>query len=411
MSALTVAVVHDYLNQMGGAERVALELARAFPGAPLYTSLYRPESTFAEFRGFDIRTSPLQHAPVDRRFRALLPLYPAAFRAFGTLDADVVVSSSSGWAHGVRTKPGSVHVVYCHAPARWLYETDRYVTDSAGRRMAAPLFGALRTWDQRAAARADVYVANSENTREKIARAYGRESTLIPPPVDVDRFTPSPRGTRLLVVSRLIAYKRVDLAVQAATRLGIGLDVVGEGPELAALRSLAGPEVTFHGRAPDATVTELMQHCAAFLLPGKEDFGITPVEAQAAGKPVVAFAAGGALETVLDGVTGVFFQEASVDALVEAIRSPRRRRRSPRPHGASRVRRSPPRCTTSSLRHALRRARRRPRRGRRGRTPARARGPRGRWWPHDRGRRAARAPRGSTRARHAGRAGGRRCRG
>jgi glycosyltransferase involved in cell wall biosynthesis len=313
-----VAIVHDYLNQRGGAERAVLELAAIFPSAPLYTSLYRPDSTFPEFARLDVRTSFIDRMPVDRRFRALFPLYPAAFRSLGPIDAELVISSSSGWAHAVQTAPRAFHAVYCYTPARWLYGD--YIGSTAAQRVLSPFTGAMRMLDLNAARRPHLYIAISELVRERIRRLYGRDAPVVHPPVDVDRFTPSPRGERLLVVSRLLRYKRVDVVVDAATRAGLGLDVVGTGPALADLRDRAGPTVRFHGRLADAAITELFQSCRAFCLPGAEDFGITPVEANAAGKPVVAFAGGGALETIEDGVTGVFFAEHSVDALLDALR-------------------------------------------------------------------------------------------
>jgi glycosyltransferase involved in cell wall biosynthesis len=316
----SVAIVHDYLNQPGGAERVVLELARIWPQAPIYTSIYRPQSTFPEFRHREIRSSALNRIPVDRAFRALLPLYPAAFRSLGTLDQELVISSSSGWAHAVRTAPGSTHVVYCHTPARWLYKGAEYMPSRAARIALTPVNAALERWDRRAANRANLYLANSENTRARIRAAYGIEAEVVNPPVDTERFEPRPRGERLLVVSRLLPYKRVDLVVEAAMRAGIPLDVVGTGPAMDDLRTAAGPSVTFHGSATDAEIVELMEACRAVVVAGTEDFGIVSVEAQAAGKPVVAFGAGGSLETVVEGVTGVFFREPSVDAVVEAIR-------------------------------------------------------------------------------------------
>lgn len=313
-----VALVHDYLNQRGGAERVVLELATMFPDAPLYTSLYRPQSTFAEFERLDIRTSALDRLPVDRRFRMLFALYPAAFRALGEIDARLVISSSSGWAHAVRTAPGAFHAVYCYTPARWLYGD--YLGTGAAHRAFAPIAGPFRHLDLRAARRPDLYIAISTVVQDRIRRLYGRHAPVVYPPVAVERFAPSPRGERLLVVSRLLNYKRVDLAVDAATAAGIGLDVVGIGPALEDLRRRAGPTVHFHGRLPDADVIELFADCRALCLPGCEDFGITPVEANAAGKPVVAYGRGGALETLLDGVTGTFFEQPSVDALLDALR-------------------------------------------------------------------------------------------
>lgn len=318
--SLDVAIAHDYLNQKGGAERVVLALADHFADAPIYTSLYRPRSTFEEFDRHDIRTGWVDRLPVDKRFRALLPLYPSAIASLGELDHDVVISSSTGWAHGVRTAEQTKHIVYCHAPARWLYSGEEYFGGKGGVNLRGRLMQPLRRWDQRAAQRPDVYVANAENVRRRIKAAYGIDSIVIHPPVEVDRFKPSSRGDRLLVVSRLLGYKRVDLVVQAATNLGIGLDVVGVGPELERLKAMAGDNVTFHGRAPDAVVTELMETCSAFCFPGKEDFGITPIEAMSAGKPVVAFAAGGALETMEDGVTAAFFRRQEVGQVMDAIR-------------------------------------------------------------------------------------------
>ncbi len=268
----------------------------------------------------EIHTSPLDRLPVDGRFRALAPLYPAAFYSFGTLDHDIVVSSSSGWAHGIRTSPSTTHVVYCHTPARWLYDRREYLASPVARAALKPLTGGLKRWDRRAARRADLYLANSQTARRRIQEGYGIQAPVVHPPVDTERFAPGPRGERLLVVSRLLPYKRVDLAVRAASRMGLPLDVVGKGPALAELRSIAGPGVTFHAEADDRQIVELMESCRALVVPGAEDFGIVSVEAQAAGKPVVAFAAGGSLETVDDGVTGVFFAEHSEEALLDALR-------------------------------------------------------------------------------------------
>ncbi len=316
----SVAIVHDYLNQRGGAERVVLELAAQWPQAPIHTTLYRPESTFAEFGERRIETSWVDRLPVDRRFRSLLALYPSAIRSLGVLDADLVVSSSSGWAHAVRTRPGALHVCYCHTPARWLWDPSAYSPSRLRRAALLPLMAPLRSWDLAAAARPTAYVANSERTRAAIRRVYGREAPVIPPPVGVERLTPRPRGERLLVISRLLPYKRVDLAIAAATSAGIGLDVVGDGPLMRELRDMAGPTVELHGRVDDATVTALLEGCRALVLPGIEDFGIVPVEANAAGKPVVAFGAGGVRETQVAGVTAAFFDDRSPESLLAAVR-------------------------------------------------------------------------------------------
>ncbi|MDP1846358.1 MAG: glycosyltransferase, partial [Solirubrobacteraceae bacterium] len=299
-----VALVHDYLNQRGGAERVVLEMAAMFPSAPLYTSLYRPSSTFPQYAHLDVRTSFLDRLPVDRHFRALFALYPAAFRSLGPIDAELVISSSSGWAHTVHTVPGAFHAVYCYTPARWLYGD--YLTHESTQRALEPLAARFRRMDLAAARRAHLYIAISEHVRDRIRLRYERDAAVVYPPVDIARFTPRPRGERLLVVSRLLPYKRVDLVVDAATQAGLELDIVGTGPAMADLRRRAGPTVRFLGNLPDTQITALFENCRAVLLPGVEDFGIVPVEANAAGKPVVAFAAGGVLETIEEGVGGVF---------------------------------------------------------------------------------------------------------
>jgi glycosyltransferase involved in cell wall biosynthesis len=322
LPGLDVALVHDYLNQCGGAERVALELSNLWPDAPIYTSLYRPAATLPGFRDRRIITSPVDRLPVDQGFRNLFPVYPAAFRALGEIEADVVISSSSGWAHMARTTPETLHVVYCHNPARWLYRPEHHL-GTQGQQMRRWLVSRVKRrfarLDYEAAQHADIYLANSETVRQRILTVYGRDAEVVHPPVDTDRFTPRPRGERLLIASRLIPYKQVDLAVETATRLGIGLDVVGDGPLMPYLREIAGPTVALHGTVDDATVVELMESCRAVCVMGEEDFGMVAVEAQAAGKPVVAYGRGGSLETVEDGVTGVFFHELSDAALIAAI--------------------------------------------------------------------------------------------
>ena len=318
----TVAIVHDYLNQRGGAERVVLEMARIWPEAPIYTSLFRPRSTWPGFAAANVRTTFLDGLPIDRGFRNLFAFYPAAFRSLGEIDADVVIASSSGWGHMARTRPDAFHAVYCHTPARWLYGTEHLAAGehtSMRRALLQPALGAFRRIDRTAARRPDLYIANSEGVLRQIKRIYDRDAVVVHPPVDITRFTPTPRGERLLVIARLLPYKHVDVVIRAATRLGIGLDVVGDGHLRRKLRRIAGPSVVLHGGVDDATVVGLMQSCRAVCVAAEEDFGIVAVEAQAAGKPVIAYARGGALETVDDGVTGVLFAERTVDAVTKAI--------------------------------------------------------------------------------------------
>jgi glycosyltransferase involved in cell wall biosynthesis len=254
---------------------------------------------------------------VDGGFRNLFAFYPAAFRAFGRLDHDLVISSSSGWAHSVRTAPETFHAVYCHSPARWLYGGEHLA--DARRKALRPVLGVMRHWDRSVAGQADLYIANSDETRKRVWHHYGIDAPVVHPPVDTSRFKPKPRGERLLVVSRLLPYKRVDAIVDAANRAGIGLDIVGTGPSMNQLRRLGGPTVAFHGRVEDQGATELMENCRALVVPGQEDFGITCVEANAAGKPVVAFAAGGALETLEEGATGSFFRRHEPSQILDAI--------------------------------------------------------------------------------------------
>jgi glycosyltransferase involved in cell wall biosynthesis len=321
MGSARVAIVHDYLNQRGGAERVVLELSDMWPSAPIYTSLYRPGSTFPAFEGRDVRTTPLNTIPIDRGFRGLFPLYPAAFRMLGEIDAGIVLASSSGWAHMARPHPNALHAVYCHTPARWLY-SDEYLGGTRRwslQAAVAPARGLLKRKDRDAALRADLYIANSNHVRKRIKRVYGIDAAVVPPPVDVDRFRPTPRGERLLVVSRLLPYKHVGLLVQAATRAGIGLDVVGDGPLLAALREAAGPTVTLHGSVDEEALVELMESCRAVCIAAEEDFGIVAVEAQAAGKPVIAYGRGGSLETIEETVTGVLFRERDEQSVIAAF--------------------------------------------------------------------------------------------
>jgi len=318
------AIVHDYFVQDGGAERCAVEFARLLPAATVHTSFFDAERFGDRIDPGRVRTWPLQRlAGPTERFRALLPFYPPYFETL-RVRRGLVVSSSSGFAHAVRTPPDALHVAYVHTPMRFGWDLDGYFKGSSyslptrlGGRVLRPL---LQRWDRRAAARPDLLIANSGTVQERIRRLWGRPSEIIHPPVDTDEFPLSERDDGfLLVASRMLAYRRLDLAVEAATRLGRDLVVVGEGPERRRLESLAGPTVRFLGHVPRTELRDLMALCHAYVLPGLEDFGIAPVEAMAAGKPVVAFHGGGATETVVEGVTGVFFDHPDARSLAEAI--------------------------------------------------------------------------------------------
>jgi glycosyltransferase involved in cell wall biosynthesis len=324
---MRIAIVHDYLAQAGGAERVVEAMHDVFPSAPVYTSVYDPEATLPSFKTMDIRTSSLQRwARNSRVHKFALPFYPAAFESFDMTGYDVVLSSTTGFAKGVITGPETCHVCYCHTPARYAWRYHEYVEQggygSTAKRVLPYLVHRLRSWDYASAQRVDYFVSNSYNVARRVQKFYGRPSEVLYPPVSTSRFRVLERPSEefLLVVSRLIGYKRIDLAVEACTRLGIPLKVVGTGPELARLKQMAGPKVEFLGRLPDAAVADLFANCRAFLFPGEEDFGIAPLESMASGRPVVAYGAGGALETVIDGITGVHFHEPTVDSLSDAIR-------------------------------------------------------------------------------------------
>jgi glycosyltransferase involved in cell wall biosynthesis len=260
-----------------------------------------------------------------------LPLFPSAFRSFArALRAfDLIIADSSAWAHGVVVRDDATLVCYCHSPARFLYRDQGYLGPAhlppIAKQLTPPLFAGLRRIDSRNAARVDRYLANSRNVQRRIRAIYGRDSTVVYPPVDVDRYAPTPRPRDpelwFLVVSRLVPHKRVDLTIDACTRLGVPLNIIGDGRSLDSLRRRAGPTVRFLGRVPDGVAIDHLQRCRALILPAAEDFGMTAVEAQAAGRPVIAFGEGGALESVIPGQTGLFFAHQTPDSLIAAIRT------------------------------------------------------------------------------------------
>jgi glycosyltransferase involved in cell wall biosynthesis len=318
-----VAITYDWLNQFGGGERVLMELHALFPDAPIYTTVHHPERLPAVMQGWDVRTSFLQHLPFARkRHQPFFPLMPLAFEQFDLREYDLVLTASSACAKGVITAPDALNICYCFSPCRYLWDSYHEYTDGLPfRSLVAPIAHWMRMWDQVTSDRVDHFVAISHEVASRIRRHYRRDSEVIYPPVDVDRFTPSLRPPEdfYLVVSRLVAYKRIDLAVAAANRLGRRLVVVGDGPQRRRLEAMAGPTVEFRGKLPDAEIADLYSRCRAFLFPGFDDFGIAPVEAQAAGRPVIALGRGGATETVVHGATGLLFEEQEVDAVVEAM--------------------------------------------------------------------------------------------
>ncbi|GAC1422664.1 MAG: glycosyltransferase family 4 protein [Ktedonobacteraceae bacterium] len=326
---MKVALVHDYLNQMGGAERVVLALHEIFPDAPIYTSIYDPQRVDPAFQKMDIRTSFMQKFPgVTKHHQPYLPFYPFAMESLDLRGYDLVLSSSSAFGKGVITRPETLHICYCHTPMRWCWNYDEYVEreqlGGAARKVLPFLITGLRIWDQTSAMRVDHFIANSPVVAERIQKYYRRDAIVIPPPVEASRFRFDPTlesEDYFLTLSRLIPYKRVDLAIEACNRLHLPLVVIGTGRDRDRLKQLAGPTIRFMGRLSDEEVLHYFAHCRAFLSLNEEDFGITPLEAQASGRPVIAYGAGGALTSVVDGVTGTFFTEQTVDSLTAVLAS------------------------------------------------------------------------------------------
>lgn len=317
-----VAVVHDYLSQFGGAERVALALAETFE-APIYTSVYQPNLTLDEFQQRDVRVTPLQRLVPEGHFRWAAPILGKAFRTLDLSEFDTVIVSSSGFAHHV-VHPNAY--VYCHTPPRFIYDLDQYFSNRALIWGTRPFVPWLRRADQRAARRHEHYVANSMRTAGRISECYAKDVDVIHPVLRTDHLTGDvvalPSQPRALVVARLQPYKRIDLAIHGCARAGIPLTIAGTGIDEARLRAMAHGDVTFLGRVPDSALPELFATHSMVLAPGVEDFGLAPVEANYAGRPVVAQGAGGALETVDHGITGLLVKGTEevnwADAIEEA---------------------------------------------------------------------------------------------
>lgn len=310
---------------MGGAEDVLEALVDLFPAAPLYTSIYWRSKMPVEWRQWDIRTSFIDRLPMAHRKQQLyFPLYPFAFEQFDLRQYDLVVSNKSGFCHGVLTGPETVHICYCLSPTRYVWRFPQYVEQEdlgrLPRMMLSPLLVSLRQWDRLAADRVDHFIAISAEIRRRIAKIYRRESTIIYPPVDTARFEPSnKREAYYLMVGRLVPYRRIDLLIEAFNQLGRPLTIVGTGRDRERLEAMAGPNITFLGYVADDLLPDLMARCRAFVFPGEEDFGIAPIQAMAAGRPVIAYGAGGALETVIPGRTGYLFARQSVTDIIKAV--------------------------------------------------------------------------------------------
>lgn len=323
---MKVALVHDHLVQDGGAEKVLLALQEVFPGAPTYTLLYDRKRVSTEFASKDIRTSFLQDVPFAmKKYQWMLPLMPAATEAHDLSKYDVVISSSSAFAKGIITRPGTVHVCYCHTPTRYLWsDTHSYVQELKAPKLLKlglpMLLNKLRVWDRLSADRVDRFIANSATVAGRIRKYYERPSDVIYPPVETERFSISDApGKYFLAGGRLVSYKRFDLVIHAFNRTGLPLKIFGDGPLAAEYRKIARSNIEFAGKVDDASKAELYRNAIAFIHPQEEDFGITALESMASGRPVIAYRKGGALETVLEGVTGEFFDDQEWEELATAV--------------------------------------------------------------------------------------------
>jgi glycosyltransferase involved in cell wall biosynthesis len=332
---MKIAVVHDYFTQLGGAEEVASQLFSMLPGADLFAAVALDEWVPPALRNVPIRTSWMQSLPqLKRLYREYFLIYPLGIRSLDLSPYDLVVSSSSGYGKGVRARRDAVHVCYCHTPMRWAWSFSQYSAreqmSPARRAVLSLLVRILRHWDLSASREPDHFVANSRTVAQRILHTYGRHAEVIHPPINVRRFRPSgEQEDYYLILARLVSYKRIDLAIEAFNRMGRKLLIVGAGPDRARLEQLAASNITFAGRLPDAQVEHFAARCRALIFPGEEDFGMVPLEIAAAGRPTIAFHAGGATETIVQGKTGVFFHEPSPESLIDAVERFEKMRWSP----------------------------------------------------------------------------------
>lgn len=319
------ALIHDWMNQIGGAEDVLESLVGLYPNAPIYTSLYAPDKMPSHWQNWDIRTNFIDKLPFSHKKQQLyFPFYPLAFEQFDFSEYDLVISNKSGFCHGVITGPETLHICYCLTPTRYVWRYHQYAEQErlgpAVKFGLQPILTFLRQWDRLAADRVDHFIAISQEIRQRISKVYRRESTIIYPPVDTTRFAPANRvDDYYLMVGRLVPYRRIDLLIEAFNQMKRPLLIAGRGRDQKRLEELAGPTVEFLGFVPDDELPQLMARCKAFVFPGEEDFGIAPIQAMAAGRPVIAFAGGGALETVIPGQTGVLFAEQTVGDIIRAV--------------------------------------------------------------------------------------------
>ncbi len=322
---MKIAIVHDWLTNMGGAERVIINFHELYPSAPIYTTFYTPSNLDEELKNIDVRTSFLQRKKEVINHKKYFPLMPFAFEKFKLKDYNVILSSSSSCAKGVRKRKDGIHICYIHTPMRYAYEFKHEYTDGMNpikKTLVNILLFFMRIWDKHNTKRVDYFIANSHEVQKRVKKTYNREAIVINPPVRCSLFDISNiDGDYYFIVSRLVSYKKFDLAVQACKELGKKLIIIGDGPEREKLEKIADGDdnIAFMGRQPDDVLKKYLQECKALLFPGLEDFGIVPVEAQACGRPVIGYGKGGILDTVIDGETGVLFKEQTVESLKEAI--------------------------------------------------------------------------------------------
>jgi len=325
---MRLTLVHEWLTTWGGSEQVLEALAELYPQAPIHTLVHEPHNFTERAIGkHTVHTSFIQKLPwATRRYPFYLPLMPLAVEQFDLGGFDVVVSSNHAVAKGVLTRADQLHISYVHTPIRYAWDMQfRYLREAGLNRgvragLARAILHYLRLWDRLSADRVDVFIANSAYVARRIRKTYRREATVIYPPVGTERFNPrSQRDDFYLTLARLVPYKRIDLIVQAFTRLGMPLVVLGDGPERARIEALAGSSVQILGFQPDEVVKDYLERCKAFVFAADEDFGIVPVEAQAAGAAVIAYGQGGVLESVVEGQTGLFYPEQTIDSLIEAV--------------------------------------------------------------------------------------------
>lgn len=323
---MKIALVHDWITNFGGAEKLLLALTEVFPEAPIYTSVYNKEKC-PEFSNKDIRVSFLQKIPgAKNHHQMLLPILPLAFESFDLAEFDAVVSITTSFAKGVITKPRTFHVCYCNSPTRYSWDDSvRYVKESGmvggiKSLVVWPIISAIRVWDRAAAERPDSYISNSNFIAKRVKKYYGLDSKVIHPPVDVEQFSlGSHQGDYYFAFGRLVPYKKFDLLVKAAKKGGFKLVIAGEGPEFEKLTKNVPPNISFTGKVSHNELNQLLGHAKAMLFPQEEDFGIAPVEAMATGCPVIAYRAGGALDYVHENVSGLFFGEQTIESLLDAI--------------------------------------------------------------------------------------------